>query len=71
MEIERAGIPVAHVTAMMPVAKAVGSNRIVRAQGIVYPLGDAELSPDEERELRQRLVQQALDALASAGKISP
>ena len=61
----------AQITAMVSVAKAVVSNRIVRAQGIVYPLGDAELSPDEERDLRQRLVQEALDALASEGKTSP
>ena len=56
---------------MVSVAKAVGSNRIVRAQGIVYPLGDAELSHDEERDLRQRLVQEALDALAREGKTLP
>ena len=60
-----AGIPVAQVTAMVPVAEAVGANRIVRAFGIVYPVGDAGLSPGEELELRRRLVRQALDALAS------
>ena len=53
------------ITAMVPVAEAVGSNRIVRARGIVYPVGDAGLSPEEELELRRSLVQQALDALAS------
>jgi len=61
--LEKAGIPVAQVTAMTLVAEAIGSNRIVRGRGIVYPVGDAELSPDEERDLRRRLVQQALTAL--------
>ena len=53
------------VTAMVPVAEAVGANRIVRACGIVYPVGDAALSPEEEMELRRKLVQEALEALAS------
>ena len=55
----------AQVTAMVPVAEAVGSNRIVKACGIVYPVGDARLSPEEELELRRTLVRQALEALAS------
>ena len=53
------------VTAMVPVAEAVGANRIVKACGIVYPVGDAGLSPEEELELRRKLVRQALDALAT------
>ena len=48
---------------MTLVAEAIGSNRIVRGRGIVYPVGDAELSSDEERDLRRRLVKQALTAL--------
>ena len=50
---------------MTPVAKAVGPSRIVRGQGIVYPVGDSALNDEEERELRQRLVQQALQALST------
>ncbi len=61
----------AQVTAMTPVAKAVGSNRIVQARGIVYPLGDAELPANEEKDLRRRIVQQALDALATEGWTTP
>ena len=56
---------------MTPVAEAVGSNRIIRGHGIVYPLGDAELSPAEERELRRQIVQQALEALATEGRTIP
>jgi len=69
--LEKAGIPVAQVTAMTPVAKAVGSNRIVQARGIVYPLGDAELPANEEKDLRRRIVQQALDALATEDWTTP
>ena len=62
-ELEKAGIPVAQVTAVTPVAKMVGSNRVIQGKGIVYPLGDAELGAEEEKDLRRSIVRQALEAL--------
>ena len=47
----------------MPVAKMVGSNRIVRGGGIVHVLGDADLPPEEERKLRHEILKRAFDAL--------
>ena len=64
-EIEKAGIPAAQITTLLPVAKAVGPNRIVPGLGIMFPVGDTGLAAEEEKELRRSLVQQALDALAS------
>jgi glycine reductase len=43
----------------------VGSNRVVLGTGIVHVTGNAKLSPEDEKELRRKLVQQALDALQS------
>ncbi len=57
----------AQVTPMILVAEAVGSNRIVRGQGIICPLGDTGLPLREERELRRRVVRKALDALVGDG----
>ena len=48
---------------MTPVAVMVGANRIVPAAGIIHPLGDAELSPEDEKALRRRIVERALEAL--------
>jgi betaine reductase len=48
---------------MTPVAVMVGANRIVPAAGIIHPLGNAELSPEEEKALRRRIVEKALQAL--------
>jgi glycine reductase complex component B subunit gamma len=48
---------------MTPVAAMVGANRIVPAAGIIHPLGNAELSPEEEKALRRRIVEKALQAL--------
>jgi glycine reductase len=48
---------------MTPVAVMVGANRIVQAAGIIHPLGNADLAPEEEKALRRRIVEQALRAL--------
>jgi glycine reductase len=41
----------------------VGANRIVPAAGIIHPLGNADLSPADEKALRRRIVERALEAL--------
>ena len=48
---------------MTPVAVMVGANRIVPAAGIIHPMGNAELSADDEKALRRRIVEKALQAL--------
>lgn len=53
------------ITSALPIAKMIGSNRVVLGNGIVHVTGDAKLSPDDEKDLRRRLVQKALDALQS------
>ena len=50
---------------MPTVAKALGPNRIIKGQGIVFPVGDSSLPAEEEHDLRRRLVREALDALAT------
>ena len=56
------------ITAAKPIAKMVGSNRVVLGTGIVHVTGDAKLPAAEEKELRRKLVQKALDALQSNEK---
>ena len=62
-EIERAGIPVAHVCSIITISQTVGANRIVPSVAIPHPLGNPKLSPAEEKELRGNLLKKALDAL--------
>ncbi len=50
---------------MTPVAVMVGANRIVPAAGIIHPLGNADLSPADEKALRRRIVERALVALTT------
>ena len=54
------------ITAAVPVAKMVGSNRIVMGNGIVHVVGDAKLSPEKEKEVRRKLIEEALAKLQSS-----
>ena len=51
------------ITSALPVAKMIGANRVVLGNGIVHVVGDASLSPEEEKRLRRRLIEQALQTL--------
>jgi betaine reductase len=46
----------------------VGANRVIPGIGICNPLGDANLSPEDEKVLRRQLVEQALEALQTEVK---
>jgi hypothetical protein len=52
----------------LPIAKMVGSNRVVLGTGIVHVTGDAKLPLQDEKDLRRKLIQKALDALQSSEK---
>jgi glycine reductase len=62
-EIERAGIPVVHMCTVVPISLTVGANRIVPTIAIPHPLGNPALEPKEEKALRRKLVERALEAL--------
>ncbi len=64
-EIERAGIPVVHMCTVTPISMTVGANRIVPTNAIPHPLGNPALSHDEEKALRRKLVERALEALTT------
>ena len=58
------------ITAALPVAKMAGANRTVLGNGIVYVVGDAKVAPEKEKEVRRKLIEQALSALQSDEKQS-
>ena len=67
-EIERAGIPVVHICTVTPISMTVGANRIVPAIAIPHPLGNPALTPEEEYNLRKKIVNRALEALTTEVK---
>lgn len=62
-EIERAGFPIVQMANLIPVAKTVGSNRIVPTISIPYPLGNPLTTKEEQWKLRYHRVGVALDSL--------
>lgn len=64
-EIERAGIPIVQMANLIPVAKTVGSNRIVPTISIPYPLGAPNTTKEEQWKLRYHRVGKALESLAT------
>lgn len=64
-EIERAGVTVVHMCTVTPISMTVGANRIVPTIAIPHPLGNPALSHDEEKALRRKLVERALEALTT------
>lgn len=69
-ELDRAGLPVALISAMYPVAEQVGASRIVKAVSIPHPCGDPSLPPEIDARLRREIVKTALKALQSEVKTS-
>lgn len=64
-ELERVGLPTAHVCSIVPISKTVGANRIIPAVAIPHPLGEPTRLPDEEKALRRALVEKALEAITT------
>ena len=62
-ELEKAGLPVAIISAMYPVVEQVRANRIVKGVSIPHPCGDPSLPPELDAKLRREIVQTALRAL--------
>jgi glycine reductase len=67
-ELEKAGLPVALISAMFPVAQQVRANRIVKGVSIPHPCGDPNLSKELDARLRRAIIQTALRALESEVK---
>jgi betaine reductase len=62
-ELDRAGLPVAIVSAMYPIAEQVGASRIVKGVAVPHPCGDPSLSPELDGRLRREIISTALKAL--------
>ena len=62
-EVEKAGFPIVQMCNLVPVAKTVGSNRIVPTISIPYPLGDPTEGEEESYKIREKLVRRAFKAL--------
>lgn len=62
-EIERVGIPAAHICTVTPISKSVGANRIVPAIAIPFPVGSALETVDLEEKIRRKIITDSLEIL--------
>ncbi len=62
-EIEKTGLTVIHICTVVPISQTVGANRIVPAIAIPHPLGNPNLSLNEEKKIRRSIVEKALNAM--------
>jgi len=53
------------VTALPTIATMVGANRILRGVAVTNPVGDPALGANDELILRRRIVERALEMLAT------
>jgi glycine reductase complex component B subunit gamma len=53
------------VTALPTIAQMVGTNRILRGVAITHPTGDPSLAAGDELALRRRIVERAIEMLAT------
>ena len=67
-ELDRAGLPVALVSAMYPVAEQVKAGRIVKGVSIPNPCGDPRLPQELDSRLRREIVETSLKALQTPVK---
>ena len=63
IELERAGVPVAFVSAVPAIPMSLGVPRVVRGVAITHVLGDPSLPLDREADVRRRLLLTAVEAL--------
>ena len=64
-EIDAAGIPIVIITAMTPIAKVTGSNRIIQGITINNPCSDMDLPEDQQRKLQRKFIDRAMTAVST------
>ena len=65
-ELERSGLPVAHVTNLTKIAEGIGSKRILKGNSVVHVLGDPKLTHDMEVSYRENMLMKAFSLLQDA-----
>lgn len=65
-EIERAGIPIIHVTNLINISEGIGSHRIMRGNSVLHVFGNPSLPAAAEIAYRKELCETAINMLAQA-----
>ncbi len=68
MQIEKLGIATVQITSIVDVAMMVGVSRLIRGYTITCPVGNFHLKPEEEKVMRRRYMNKAIEMLQQEGK---
>jgi glycine reductase len=68
MQIEKLGIATVQITSIVDVAMMVGVSRLIRGYTITSPVGNFHLTPEEEKVMRRRCMNKAVDMLQHEGR---
>ena len=63
MAIEKASLPIIHITALPTISRMVGIHRVLRGSSVTNVLGDTALAAKHERKLQRKYVLRALEIL--------
>jgi glycine/betaine/sarcosine/D-proline reductase family selenoprotein B len=63
MAIEKASLPIVHITALPTISRMVGIHRVLRGSSVTNVLGDTALAREHEKKLQQKYVLRALEIL--------
>jgi glycine reductase len=53
------------ITALPTIATMIGANRTLRGVAVTNPVGDPELDPGDEADMRRHMIERALEMLGS------
>lgn len=56
------------ITAVLDIAKAAKTPRVLRGHSIISPTGNAELAVEDEKELRRKYIYRAIEMLQGPGQ---
>ena len=62
-EIERAGLPIIHVTNLTKISEGIGTHRILRGNSVLHVFGNPTLPKAQEFNYRKDLLKEAVNML--------
>ncbi len=63
-EIQRAGIPIVHVTNLVNISEGLGAHRIYKGNSVLHVFGKPTLPVSQEKQFRQKMLENVIGMLS-------
>lgn len=67
-ELQRAGLPVVHVTNLVNISEGLGSHRIYKGNSVLHVFGKPTLPVSQEKQFRKNMLENVLQMLSEVPK---